>query len=1033
MLVSGLVLLAASLPTAPQRTPGDTLLRRVMDATVFISGKTDRELIWGTGFIAKRQGSATYVVTNEHVVGPCLSSGEPINVSVFSGTKQEKTLRATVVSRDAEKDLALLRVEGANLPAPILPARTADLQETMPVLVLGFPFGELLSTSDRHPTVTVVPAVVSSIRFDDAGKVRFVQIHGEIHPGNSGGPVVDQAGNVVGVVVGKVLETRIGVTIPAAQINELFLGSPGETRFEQIESGPDWVKYRVRVSLSDPMNNIVSTSIVISPREDPDEESDEKAKEKPKEKKAKNPASSGSKLEQKLKMGKNEATGEVTITKGKGKGVWVQAKCARKSRQIAYGSMLPLAFRDLKIVELLALPKTDSDASVAGSGATGDGWLGDKSADSALLPSKKQVLSDITMTTCQLGHQPEHLAWSPDGKFLYLLQPLPSRTGSLLRKIALPEFRVTAAKRFDYNMSNIQSSAAGLVIRAAQNELWLLNPENCTPLKRMKLPSDGQALVSNALKVAICPDHSGLTIVDLENATSSQIQWRSIAVPPDSSIKQLPYLRYDASNMLITADGRYLLAAGQEICRFRIREKEIECEEVGRSMPGRMSPIGSDPRHVIVQTAGSSKKGEELDGGAYLVDVESLRSQPVRLAGQNRNLTIDGKSGRRYLRGEGELWVFSGSGIPERRYKMPSSHPSFRTLSHPSGLGVITLDGPGFVWLDFSSVGTRQAEPLALPKPVPGDAKPVAQVQAVDGLNWYLAKSATQEGACAALSQRGDALFVVKSDKTLRKYRLPEIWEESRLDLGHDCTGLASSSAGLLLKMEGLQQLWVVNEKDLSVSKSVAWCGGLTVAAAPGASVILGSSDYLDGGLFVCDLANPEKAQLVYPPRSLPEGIAVVSDGSLRPQFRRPQLSFDGKYLVCQGDSGLFKFEMAGTAMRIQEAIQAPRSSTVEATFSPDSKYVALDKEVYRVGNLKTPVLEFQQKPEGGVAFDPHAGRIYSMTGGQLVMYGRDGGVERQFKSPAYGTVLGLREAGFLVVAADGGRTFAAVDLRPTR
>ena len=236
-----------------------------MDATVFIETRDGERAFWGSGFLVRRQGPSSYVVTNNHVISWGVSQKLPINITAFSGTSREKTYRAMVVGQDADNDLALLRIDATALPAPIVPARMVNLQETMPVLALGYPFGGLLATSKRHPTVTVVPATVSSIRLDDAGKIRVVQIHGELNPGNSGGPVVDQMGNVVGVAVAKVENTQIGFAIPAAMIEEMFLGSPGEVQLTPAESGPDWVKFNVHVTLSDPLNSIAATSILVIP------------------------------------------------------------------------------------------------------------------------------------------------------------------------------------------------------------------------------------------------------------------------------------------------------------------------------------------------------------------------------------------------------------------------------------------------------------------------------------------------------------------------------------------------------------------------------------------------------------------------------------------------------------------------------------------------------------------------------------------------------------------------------------------------
>lgn len=139
----------------------------------------------GTGFIISSSG---HVLTNNHVISRCIDdvrgnlTGEPV-----------KTLR--VVSKDETNDLALLQAtdpfkETARIRAN--PIHSGD-----PVIAIGFPLHGLL-TSD----FTVTTGIVNSLSgiFNDT---RFLQISAPVQPGNSGGPLLDTSGNVVGVVAEK--------------------------------------------------------------------------------------------------------------------------------------------------------------------------------------------------------------------------------------------------------------------------------------------------------------------------------------------------------------------------------------------------------------------------------------------------------------------------------------------------------------------------------------------------------------------------------------------------------------------------------------------------------------------------------------------------------------------------------------------------------------------------------------------------------------------------------------------------------------
>lgn len=174
-------------------------------------------------------------------LGPAQPSGEeetfkvvvPIGnatiTSVFwSGTKKEQSYRAQVVASDRKRDLAILKLTGCkNLSNPIGIGRSVDLRETMPVYVLGFPFGKILPTNKGNPTITIGKGSVSSIRRDERDEVALVQIDGALNPGNSGGPVVDTQGRLVGVAVATInpeLGSGIGFAIPTSKLTALLEG-----------------------------------------------------------------------------------------------------------------------------------------------------------------------------------------------------------------------------------------------------------------------------------------------------------------------------------------------------------------------------------------------------------------------------------------------------------------------------------------------------------------------------------------------------------------------------------------------------------------------------------------------------------------------------------------------------------------------------------------------------------------------------------------------------------------------------------------
>lgn len=144
----------------------------------------------GTGFIVSRQG---HVLTNHHVVEGCLSVR-----SIIEGTQKE----LTVIGTDVENDLAVLK-----LPTPVLNVARfregRNIRSGDTVMVVGFPLRGLLASEANVTTGTV--SALAGLGND----TRFIQITAPVQPGNSGGPLLDQSGNVVGVVVSKLDSLKI--------------------------------------------------------------------------------------------------------------------------------------------------------------------------------------------------------------------------------------------------------------------------------------------------------------------------------------------------------------------------------------------------------------------------------------------------------------------------------------------------------------------------------------------------------------------------------------------------------------------------------------------------------------------------------------------------------------------------------------------------------------------------------------------------------------------------------------------------------
>ena len=137
----------------------------------------------GSGFVVAREGR---VVTNQHVIANCKS--------VFVRTDKGET-PAEIVAEDAANDLALLKTMPMQNVTRFRDARPLRLGE--PVLAAGFPLGGVLNSD-----VTVTTGTVSALTGAANDSARF-QITAPIQPGNSGGPLFDSSGALIGIVQAK--------------------------------------------------------------------------------------------------------------------------------------------------------------------------------------------------------------------------------------------------------------------------------------------------------------------------------------------------------------------------------------------------------------------------------------------------------------------------------------------------------------------------------------------------------------------------------------------------------------------------------------------------------------------------------------------------------------------------------------------------------------------------------------------------------------------------------------------------------------
>lgn len=201
-------------------------------ATVLIMRPENGKMAFGSGFVV---GNGRQVITNRHVVAEEDTDNIGNCVLIFdAGTGSERKVRVPASSITLANgpdtfsaDLALLTLpDDANAPAALPIGNSEDLNETDTTWVFGFPLGVGTLTLDQElPSVSVKDASVERVqrgKVDGTEAAKVIQLGSTVTHGNSGGPVLNANGEVVGVISRGSEGTGISYAIPSVWVKRLL-------------------------------------------------------------------------------------------------------------------------------------------------------------------------------------------------------------------------------------------------------------------------------------------------------------------------------------------------------------------------------------------------------------------------------------------------------------------------------------------------------------------------------------------------------------------------------------------------------------------------------------------------------------------------------------------------------------------------------------------------------------------------------------------------------------------------------------------
>lgn len=178
---------------------------------------------FGSAFCIDEQG---VFITNEHVIRGIKLGGQ-VTLVLNSAQNDQRVVQAQVVKFDRAGDLAMLVVENSKPTFPTLGiGRTDQLVETAEVVTFGYPFGTALKAKERdYPAISINVGRVTSLRRGKDNLLDAIQLDAQVNEGNSGGPVLDTKGNVIGVISKGIVGRGVNFAIPADKVRQ-FIAKP---------------------------------------------------------------------------------------------------------------------------------------------------------------------------------------------------------------------------------------------------------------------------------------------------------------------------------------------------------------------------------------------------------------------------------------------------------------------------------------------------------------------------------------------------------------------------------------------------------------------------------------------------------------------------------------------------------------------------------------------------------------------------------------------------------------------------------------
>ncbi|WP_405465495.1 S1C family serine protease [Leuconostoc mesenteroides] len=204
---------ATSTRTIAKNATATSAYNKVSDAVVSVLNFTKssqgsyQESSEGSGVIYKKTDGSAFIVTNNHVI----TGAAKIQVMLHSGKK----VTATLVGKDAMTDLAVLKIDGTDVTTTAQFGDSSKITVGENVLAIGSPLGSEYASSVTQGIISAKKRLVeaTSENGQNYGGSTVIQTDAAINPGNSGGPLINFAGQVIGINSMKLSTSSSGTSV----------------------------------------------------------------------------------------------------------------------------------------------------------------------------------------------------------------------------------------------------------------------------------------------------------------------------------------------------------------------------------------------------------------------------------------------------------------------------------------------------------------------------------------------------------------------------------------------------------------------------------------------------------------------------------------------------------------------------------------------------------------------------------------------------------------------------------------------------